>query len=116
LRAQVRAAMVFNGHTMAQIDEIDEDVFTDICVMYADGVLGMAGIYESMAPITTGVFNYIRDPKTSAFNADKIFPWVSEYKQNPAFEPTQQDNVNNALLAFMTAAPGFSMERIKNVG
>ena len=58
----------------------------------------------------------IRDPKTSAFNADKIFPWVSEYKQNPAFEPTQQDNVNNALLAFMTAAPGFSMERIKNVG
>jgi len=116
LRNQVRAAMIFNGHTLAQIDNLDEDIFTDICVMYADGVLGNRGVYDALAPITTGVFNYIRDPSTNAFNADKIFPWITEYTQNPDFEPTEQDSVNNALLAFMTSAPGFSMEMIKNVG
>lgn len=117
MRKQVRAAMIFNGSTPAQIDEIDEETFSEICVMYGDGILGNKGFYDSITPITTAVFNYMRDPnKSPPFDSKKLFPWIFEYEQNPDFEPTRQDAASNALLAFMTVAPGFDIGRFNNDG
>lgn len=108
--------MVFNGHTVGSIDEIDEELFTDIQVMYADGVLGGRAVYEANAPLTAAVFNYFRSPGTTPFKPDHIFPWVYEYSVNPDTEPLASEQVNESLLAFMTQAPGFEMARFKNVG
>jgi hypothetical protein len=40
---------------------------------------------------------------------------VNEYNKNPELELTEEDKTNQALLAFMSQAPGFKMERFKNV-
>lgn len=114
MRRQVKAALIFNGHTLQSVDDIDEETFNDICVMYGDGVLGGRAIYDALSPITTAVFNYIRKPETAPYNADAIFPWITEYTKNPEFEPTLEDKNNQALLVFMTQAPGFNMERFKS--
>ena len=116
MRSQVRAAMIFNGHTAASVDEIDEETFAEIIVMWGDGILGQRSIFDAMTPITTAVFNFMRQPSTPAYSADKIFPWVQEYQLNPDFEPTAQDKLNQSLLAYMSAAPGFKMERFTGVG
>ena len=110
----MKAALIFNGHTIESIDEIDEETFTDICVMYGDGVLGGKAVYDAIAPLTTAVFNYIRPPNAPAYKAEAIFPWVNEYDRNPEFEPTSQDKANNALLLFMTSAPDFNIGRFGN--
>ena len=47
--------MVFNGHTRQYIDTIDEELFTEIQVMYADGLLGNKGIFDALTPVTTGI-------------------------------------------------------------
>lgn len=107
--------MLFNGGSLYEIDEIDEETFTDICVMYSDGVLGNRAIYDALTPLTSGVFNYMRDPaKSPAFDSSKLFPWVNEYEKNPDFEPAKQDKASESLLLFMTTAPGFDMGIIKN--
>ena len=74
--------------------------------MYAEGMLGTKSVFDALAPITAGVFNYIRDPSSPPYNADKIFPWINEYST-----PEIDNPADNSLLLFMTQAPGFSMER-----
>lgn len=112
MRRQVRAAMIFNGHTSDSVDEIDEETLAEIVVMYADGILGGKGIYDALTPITAGIFNYIRPANSSAYKPTQIFPWVVEYEQNPDTDPDAKDNINNALLLYMTQAPGFNMEKM----
>lgn len=111
MRSQVQAAMIFNGHTMDTIEQIDEETLSEICVMYADGLLGSRSVYEALTPLTTAVFNYMRPPNGPQYKSTQIFPWVIEYDQNPDLD---QDKTQAGLMAFMTSAPGFSMERIKN--
>ena len=97
--------MIFNGHTSESIDAIDEETLAEIIVMYADGVLGQRSVFDALAPVTAGVFNFMRDSSTAPFNSDKIFPWIKEYLINPDIEP--EHKVSDTLLAFMSAAPGF---------
>jgi hypothetical protein len=104
--------MIFNGHTAETVNEIDEETFAEITVMYADGVLGNKGIFEALTPITTAVFNFMRDGSTPAFSGDKIFPWIREYNINPDVDA---EGANQQLLTFLTSAPGFTMEKF-NVG
>lgn len=108
MRSQVRAAMIFNGQSPDTVDSIDEETFAEICVMWADGMLGGKAVFDSMAPITAALFNYIRTPSTPAFKTTQIFPWVVEYGDNPDLE---EDEAQNGLLTFLTTAPGFSMEK-----
>ena len=107
--------MVFNGHTIESVDNIDEETFTEICVMYADKVLGTRAVFEAITPLTTAIYNYIRNPNTTAFRSDQIFPWVVEYDNNPDLE-NNMDEVNDKLILFMTQAPKFKIERFKNGG
>ena len=111
MRRQLRAAMIFNGHTAEYIDSLDEETFTELQVMFADGFIGNKAIYNSLAPLTAGVFNYIRPSGTPSYTQEKIFPWINEYSIHPDNDVTASDG----LLMFMSQAPGFSMERMKNV-
>lgn len=105
--------MVFNGHTEKSVSEISEEIFTEIQVMYADGMLGNRAVFDSMAPITSGVFNYIRPAGSPAYKTDQIFPWINEYWSNPDTEPTKDEQVSNSLLGYISQAKGFSLERFK---
>lgn len=109
------AAMVFNGHTEQYIDTLDDELFTDIQVMYADGMLGNKAIYDALAPLTAGVFNYMRPPNAPAYKQEQIFPWILDYQKNPDFEPTPEEMVSSNLLGFMAHAKGFQKDRFRNV-
>lgn len=81
--------------------------------MYADGMLGNRGTFDAIAPLTTGVFNYMRAEGAPAYKQSQLFPWINEYWENPDLEPTPQDQINTALLTYVTQAKGFSKERFK---
>ena len=83
--------MVFNGHTRQYIDTIDEELFTEIQVMYADGLLGNKGIFDALTPVTTGIFNYLRAQGSATIKGEQIFPWVTEYTTDPENDPTPSD-------------------------
>ena len=114
MRAQVVAAMVFNGHTQDYIDSIDEELFAEIQVMYADGMLGNKGIFDALVPVTTAVFNYIRPQNAAAYRSDQIFPCINEYANNPDFELTPKDAVSNNLIGYVMKAKGYKPERFKH--
>lgn len=107
------AALIFNGHTEKSVSEINEEIFTEIQVMYADGMLGNRAVFDAVAPLTAGVFNYIRPEGTPAYKPDQIFPWINLYWQNPDNEPAQDEQVSNSLLGYISQAKGFSLERFK---
>lgn len=105
--------MVFNGHREDYIETIDEELFTEIQVMFADGMLGNKGIFDALAPLTAGIFNYLRAEHTPAIKADQVFPWVHEYSVNPDTIPTPEEQANQRLLLFLSQCPGFDPERFK---
>ena len=108
--------MVFNGHTTQYIDSIDEELFGEIQVMYADGMLGNKAIFDALAPITTALFNYIRPEHSAPYKVEQIFPWINEYSKNPDHEPSPEEQVSSSLLAYIAQAKGFKKDRFKNVG
>ncbi|CAB4133903.1 hypothetical protein UFOVP263_49 [uncultured Caudovirales phage] len=103
--------MVFNGHTQEYVESLDEEIFTEIQVMYADGMLGNRGIYDAIAPLTSAVFNYIRASGTPAYKSNEMFPWINEYLIHPDVD---ENKANESLLLFLSQAPSFDMERFKN--
>lgn len=108
--------MIFNGHTEEYINSLDEDLFAEIQVMFADGMLGNKGIFDAVAPLTAGVFNYLRAQNSQPYKTTDIFPHIVEYSVNPDYELTDKEKVNEALLVFMSQANGFKMERFKSGG
>jgi hypothetical protein len=104
--------MIYNGHTPDTVDAIDEETFTEICVLFHDGIVGGRGVYDALTPLTTAVFNYIRKPESPAYKSTQIFPWVVEYDEHPDQE---YEKAQAGLMAFMSQAPGFKKERF-NVG
>ena len=107
--------MIFNGHTPETVDDLDEETFAELQVMYADGLLGNKGLFDAFKPLTTAIFNYIRPPNSPAYKTADIFPWVDEYGIDPDTEPTPDEAVSKALLGFVSQAKGFKPERFKNV-
>jgi hypothetical protein len=106
--------MIFNGHTEEYIENIDEELFTEIQVMYADGLLGNKGIFDALTPITAAIFNYLRPEKSSAVAVEEIFPSVHEYTVDPSNDVDPETQVSNALIGWMSRAKGFQMNRFKN--
>ena len=104
--------MIFNGHTAESVDQIDEETFAEICVMWHDGMLGGKGIFDALAPLTATVFNYFREKGAIAHKTESIFPWITEYDKNPDLEVPETEKVSNTLLAFLTSAPGFNMGKV----
>lgn len=110
MRRQVTAAMIFNGHTEQYIEGLDEELFTEIQVMYADGLLGNKGIFDALTPLTTAVFNYFRSSGTPTIKSERIFPWVHEYSIDPANDVPDEEAGSRALLAFLQMAPGYKKD------
>ena len=105
--------MIFNGHTPEMVDDLDEETFAELQVMYADGLLGNKGLFDAFKPLTTAVFNYMRPPNTPAYKTSDLFPWVDEYGIDPDDEPSPEQAVSTALLGFISQAKGFDVGRFK---
>lgn len=108
MRTQVKAAMIFNGHTQDSIAELDESTLNEITVMFADGAIGNYGLLQTMGNLTAGVFNYMRAPNSQPYELKNVLNSVYGY-----MFPAQPPNASQALLTFMTQAQGFSMDKFK---
>jgi hypothetical protein len=100
--------MVFNGHTIQDIDALDEATMNEILVMYADGLIGNKNLITTLGTLTTGVFNYIRANNSQPYNLKSVIGSAYGYIYDDVEAPPSE-----SLLAFMTQAPNFSMDRFK---
>jgi len=108
LRTQVKAAMIFNGHTQDSIAELDEVTMNEITVMFADGAIGNYGLLQTLGSLTAGVFNYLRSPNSPAYELKSILGNTYDYMFTE-----QTADPNESLLTFMTQAQGFNMGKFK---
>ena len=99
--------MVFNGHTLDSIAEIDDVTMANIQTMYADGLVGNYGILTQIASLTNGVFNYMRPANSPPYKLANILGSAYDYIYPPLTEEQQKAAVNDSLLAFMQQANGF---------
>lgn len=99
--------MIFNGHTLETIEELDDVTLVNIQTMYADGLLGNYGILTQIASLTNGVFNYMRPANSPPYKLANILGSAYDYIYPPLTEEQQKAAVNDSLLAFMSQANGF---------
>lgn len=99
--------MIFNGHTLETIEELDDVTLANIQTMYADGLLGNYGILTQIASLTNGVFNYMRPANSPPYKLANILGSAYDYIYPPLTEEQQKAAVNDSLLAFMSQANGF---------
>jgi hypothetical protein len=99
--------MVFNGHTLETIAELDDVTLANIQTMYADGMVGNYGILTQIASLTNGVFNYMRPANSPPYKLANILGNAYDYIYPPLTEEQQKAAVNDSLLAFMSQANGF---------
>lgn len=99
--------MIFNGHTLNTIEELDDVTLANIQTMYADGMIGNYGILTQIATLTNGVFNYMRPASSPPYKLANILGSAYDYIYPPLTEEQQKAAVNDSLLAFMSQANGF---------
>lgn len=99
--------MIFNGHTLETISEIDDVTLANIQTMYADGIIGNYGVLTQLATLTNGVFNYMRTANSPPYKLANILGSAYDYIYPPLSAEQQKAAVNNSLLAFMSQAHGF---------
>ena len=99
--------MIFNGHTLETISELDDVTMANIQTMYADGLVGNFGILTQIATLTNGVFNYMRVANSPPYKLANILGSAYDYIYPPLSAEQQKAAVNNSLLAFMQQAQGF---------
>lgn len=95
----------------ADPDNLDENTFREICVMYADGQIGNKSVVETLGNLTAAVYNYMRDPNKSAYELKQV---IGNRFYDYLYPP--QDNkevVNSALLTYVSQAKGFNKNRFK---
>jgi hypothetical protein len=100
--------MIFNGHTIQDIDALDEATMNEISVMYADGLIGNKSSLVMQGSLVAGVFNYLRDKNAQPYNLKSVMGSAYGY----IYEDTEA-NPSDVLLSFMTQAPDFKMDRFK---
>jgi hypothetical protein len=86
-------------------NQIDEETFTDICVMYADGLIGNRGIVEVLGNLTAGHFNSLLPKGKPSYKLQDIIPRVYGYIFPPLTEQDKKNQVNEQLLTFMLMNP-----------
>jgi hypothetical protein len=100
--------MVFNGHTIQEIDALDEATFNEIVVMYADGLIGNRSVITTLGTLTAGVFNYMRPSGSQSYDLKSVIGSAYGY----IYEDIKADP-SDSLLSFMSQAPGFTMDKFK---
>jgi hypothetical protein len=86
-------------------DSIDEERFTDICIMYVDGLIGNRGMMEVLGSLTGAIYNYMRSESQAAYKLQDIIPKTYSYLYPPLTEQQKAAQVNEALRNYMKAAP-----------
>ena len=84
---------------------LDEETFTDISIMYADGMIGNRGILEVLGTLTAGQFNKMLPKGASPYTLEKIIPRAHDYLYPPLDEKTKKERVSQSLLAFAMMSP-----------
>lgn len=105
--------MIFNGHTLKSMDEVDSQMLANIQTMYADGMLGNRSVITLLGTLIAGVFNYVRAQGAPPYRLESIVGNSYDYLYPPLTAEEKKRQVNNSLLAFMTQAPGFDKDRFK---
>jgi hypothetical protein len=100
--------MVFNGHTIQDIDALDEATMNEITVMYADGLVGNRGLLTMQGTLVAGVFNYLRASNSSPYTLKSVLGSAYEYIYG-----IEKANPSESLLTFMSQAPDFKMDRFQ---
>ena len=100
--------MVFNGHTIQDIDALDEATMNEITVMYADGLVGNRGLLSMQGTLVAGVFNYLRAGNSQPYTLKSVLGSAYEY-----FYGIEKADPSESLLMFMSQAPNFKMDRFK---
>lgn len=94
----------------ADPDNLDEQTFREICVMYSDGLIGNGLVIETLGNLTAGVYNYMRSSSSQAYTLRNIIGRSYEYLYPP--QDTTK-SVNDSLLAYVSQAKGFNPNRFK---
>lgn len=97
----------------ADPSKIDEEVFTDICIMYNDGVIGNLGILEVLGTLTAGQFNKVLPKGSSPYKLQSIIPQAYEYLYPPQTEQDKKEQASQNLLAFAMMSPNAPSELFK---
>ena len=105
--------MIFNGHTLETISELDDVTMANIQTMYADGMVGNYAILTQLATLTNGVFNYMRVANSAPYKLVNILGSAYDYIYPPLSEEDKKASANNSLLAFMAQAQGFDAKLFK---
>ena len=85
---------------------VDEETFTDICIMYGDGLIGNGGLLEVLGSLTAGQFNKMLRQGATPYKLRDIIPQVYDYLYPPLTEQDKKAQVSKNLLAFAMATPG----------
>lgn len=91
-------------------DNVDEETFRHICVMYADGLIGNRSVLEVLGNLTAGVYNYMRASNKSPYALKDIIGKTYDYLYPPQ---DKTEDVNDALLTYISQAKGFNINKFK---
>ena len=100
--------MIFNGHTIQDIDALDEATMHELMVMYADGLIGNKALIVGIGQLTNGVFNYMRPQNSPPYSLKSILGNIYNY-----IYPSADTSTSDSLITFISQAPGFSMDKFK---
>lgn len=78
--------------------------------MYADGMIGNAGILETLGNLTAGVYNYMRAANSKAYKLRDIITRSYDYIYPPQDTTTSP---SESLLSYMIQARGFKKDFFK---
>ena len=100
--------MIFNGHTIQDIDALDEATMSEITIMYADGLIGNRNLIVTLGSLVAGVFNYIRSNNSPSYNLKSVIGSAYGYIYDDI-----EASPSDSLLTFMSQAPGFTIDKFK---
>lgn len=101
--------MIFNGHTSESVDELDEETFTEIQVMYADGVIGNKRLLQGVAETNVLVYNYLRGKNQQPY---KISDFLGQANAYLFHEPTVEEQKQAAVSAWVALLPQSLMDKV----
>lgn len=82
---------------------VDEETFTDICVMLNDGIIGNLGVIQVLGGLTAGQFNTVLPKGAQAFKLQDIIPTQYEYLYPPLTEEAKKEAISKSLMTFAQA-------------
>lgn len=93
--------MIFNGHTAEYVDNLDEETFVSIQIMYHDGIIGNRGILLNAAQSNVASWNTDRDTSTPPFKLEQFLGTSYGYMFKEYTAEERRAKAAESLGAFM---------------